>query len=598
MSPPGAPAERARRAPGLTTHLVAFALALLLPTLGLGAVVALQALQNYRAVFQDRLQDTARGLALALDAEIGRYRGAVEALAGSGTLDGLTPDLARFELEARRTAAMLGTSVILLESGGMRQLVNTALPRGAPAGGITAADFRTVAETRRPVVSDVVPGAVAQRPVVGVAVPVERGDDVPYVLAARIEPERLAALLAAQALGPGEFATLRDGHDVVVARSAEHAAYVGRKVPAWFGTATEGRDSGIVIGPAIDGAPALFGFHRLRTAPSWTVVVAAPTAGYRASWLGPLRDLGIGGGVALLLGTGLALLLARRLVRPVTALARQAEQVAASGGRSAGDAALQPAGVREIDLLQHSVAQAQLALTRQAAAEHEALTALQESERRLRLVVAELNHRAKNALATVQALAQQTMRGPAGADPARFTEVFTARLQTLARAHDLLAALSWEGAALEAVVQAGLAPWLEAAGGAGEPRFVLRCRCGTAVPPASPGQVQALVMALHELATNATKYGALSVPGGKVEVACRAEAEGRRAVLEWRESGGPPLAGPPTERGFGTRLLERALARDLGPGARVALDFAPEGLRATIAFAPQAALGAASDAQA
>jgi hypothetical protein len=228
MSMRVAPSRRERRAPGLTTHLVAFALALLLPTLGLGAVVAWQALQNYRAVFEHRLQDTSRGLALALDAEIGRYRGAVEALAGSSALDRMTPDLAAFELEARRAAATLGTNLILLDSGSMRQLVNTALPRGAPASGITAADFRVVVETRRPVVSDVVRGAIAQRPVVGVAVPVERGDDVPYVLAARIEPARLSALLAAQGLGPGEFATLKDGRDVVVARSAEHAAYVGR----------------------------------------------------------------------------------------------------------------------------------------------------------------------------------------------------------------------------------------------------------------------------------------------------------------------------------------------------------------------------------
>jgi len=586
IAPLAAEAPAPRRAPGLAAHLVAFALVLLLPTLGLAASVAWQALQTYRSVYAGRLLDTSRGLALALDAEIGAVRSAVQALAGSTALDPATLDLDRFETEARRTAAGLGTGVILFDPASMRQLVNTAAPSEAGADAMGAGDIRAVARQRAPLVSDLLTAPGAGLGVLGVAVPVERAGATPFVLAARVDPARLAALLAAQGLVPGEFATLVDGRRAVIARSPGQASHVGRVVPAWFGAATEGHPSGVVTGAALDGSQTVFGFSRLRSAPSWVLVVAAPRAAYRAGWKRPFRDLAIGGGLALTLGTALALLLARRLVSPVTALARQAEQVAATGRGIAGPAALPPAGVREIDLLQRAMQQAQRALGRQAAAEHEALTALQEGERRLRLVVAELNHRAKNALATVQALAQQTMRGPAGGDPARFVEAFTARLQTLARAHDLLAALSWEGAALDSVVRAGLAPWMEADGPGGERRMTLRCCCGPAAPPATPGQVQALVMALHELATNATKYGALSVPAGRVAVSCRAASEGREAVLEWRESGGPTLAGPPAARGFGTRMLERALARDLGPGARVTLDFAPAGLHATIAFQP------------
>jgi two-component sensor histidine kinase len=105
------------------------------------------------------------------------------------------------------------------------------------------------------------------------------------------------------------------------------------------------------------------------------------------------------------------------------------------------------------------------------------------------------------------------------------------------------------------------------------------------LPPASPGQAQAIVLALHELATNATKHGALSCPGGRVRVTCRAApGEDSGSIIDWRETGGPPVAGPPRRRGFGIRLLERALAYDLGPGGSVVLEFDPAGVRATIRF--------------
>jgi two-component sensor histidine kinase len=181
----------------------------------------------------------------------------------------------------------------------------------------------------------------------------------------------------------------------------------------------------------------------------------------------------------------------------------------------------------------------------------------------------------------------QTARGGAAGDPGQFLQAFTARLQSLARAHDLLTAVAWEGAALDAVVRAGLAPWIGERGDDGRSRFVLHAPTGTPVPQVPPGQVQALVMALHELAVNAVKHGALSVPDGHVEVTCGADPAGLTAALEWREVGGPPVPGAPVRRGFGTRLLERALARDLGPGARVVLRFEADGLRAIISFAPR-----------
>jgi two-component sensor histidine kinase len=574
----------ARRPFRLPAYLVTLALLLLLPTLGLAAAVALQVVQGYRSVFEERLEDTARALALALDAEIGAYIATVETLAASASLDGPVPDLAAFEALARRVAAQSETNVLLLDPVSLRQAVNTALPPGTPSAAVSAADFRAAAVTRRPFVSDVVTGAVARRAVVGVAVPVERDEEVRFVLAARVEPARLAGLLRAQGLGPGEFVTLVDSAGAVIARSPDHAAYVGRRAPPWFGADTAGREGGLVSGPSISGEDTVFGFRRLRAAPNWVVVVAAPAGAYRASWQTPLRRLALGGGAALLIGIVLALLLARRVTRPLAALAQRAERTAANEAEDGSAARVPRSGIQEIEALRSSVEAAQRTLAERASAAQDANSALQESDRRLRLVVAELNHRAKNALATVQSLALQTARGPAGADPDLFTGAFLDRLRTLARAHDLLTAFSWEGAAVGEVARAGLAPWLAKEGETAR----IRVACANDLPLLSPGQAQALVMALHELATNATKHGALSVPGGRVEVGCRAAPDGA-AVLEWREEGGPPLAGPPARQGFGMRLLGRALSYDLGPKASVTLDFARDGLRASVVFLPRQA---------
>jgi two-component sensor histidine kinase len=93
-----------------------------------------------------------------------------------------------------------------------------------------------------------------------------------------------------------------------------------------------------------------------------------------------------------------------------------------------------------------------------------------------------------------------------------------------------------------------------------------------------------MVLALHELATNAVRHGALSRPGGEVEVTWSLGEDGV-AHFEWRESGGPPVSVPGADRrGFGVRLLERGLVHDLGPGAEVKLDFPEDGVRATLSF--------------
>src|SRR4051812_20736381 len=202
---------------------------------------------------------------------------------------------------------------------------------------------------------------------------------------------------------------------------------------------------------------------------------------------------------------------------------------------------------------------------------HEAKSA----EERQRLLINELNHRVKNSLATVQAIAFQTLRGDIGLAEGRAR--FEGRLMALSRAHDLLTEQNWGGAALDRIVRDATAPL-----GGDQGRFDLDGDPLLLTPRAS----LALALALHELATNAAKYGALSAEEGRVSIAWRNE-DGRLHIV-WKEQGGPRVRRP-ARRGFGSRLIEQGLGPDLGGTADLA--FERDGLRCTI-VASLDALGA------
>jgi PAS domain S-box-containing protein len=183
------------------------------------------------------------------------------------------------------------------------------------------------------------------------------------------------------------------------------------------------------------------------------------------------------------------------------------------------------------------------------------------------LLINELNHRVENTLATVQSLAMQTLRH--AATPAEGRDSFEARLVALSKAHDVLTREHWEGASLNKVVADAIAAYS---------CDIKKSRFQVAGPIVrlQPKTVLALSMALHELATNAVKYGALSNRTGSVEINWRLiPGDQQRFQLRWAESGGPPVE-TPRRRGFGSRLIEQGLAQDLAGAAR--LTFARGGL--------------------
>ena len=192
-------------------------------------------------------------------------------------------------------------------------------------------------------------------------------------------------------------------------------------------------------------------------------------------------------------------------------------------------------------------------------------------EERQRLLINELNHRVKNTLATVQSIAAQSFRDKDSTSGPNFT-AFEERLFALARAHDILTRDNWEGAELRDIVGEVIEPYCRPSHG--------RCHIDGPRVRLTPSMALALSMAVHELATNAAKYGALSAPAGQVTISWSVlPGSPRQLTLCWQERGGPSVA-LPERRGFGTRLIERSLAQELA--GEVSLAYVPTGVVCTV----------------
>jgi two-component sensor histidine kinase len=195
------------------------------------------------------------------------------------------------------------------------------------------------------------------------------------------------------------------------------------------------------------------------------------------------------------------------------------------------------------------------------------ITERKEAEERRAMLTRELDHRAKNMLAVVQSVLHLSKADTI----AEFTAAVGGRIQALSRAHTLLSESRWQGVELHRIVDEEIVPFRNPEGAEGESPRIQASGPVVALPPST---AQSLAVALHELVTNAAKYGALSQPGGRVALLWEQGPEG--LALTWSEEGGP-AASVPTRRGFGTRVIAASVEQQLGGKAR--FDWRPAGLR-------------------
>jgi two-component sensor histidine kinase len=506
-----------------------------------------------RSASRAALMASARALEAMIDSEISRHLLLAEQLAQSQSL--LDGDLVKVWREAKNAAALLpGTWIGVVDPTG-RMLVHTTREPGdvLPARGNMELEAKAFL-TKQPQLSDLYLGVVSGRTMAAINVPVFRDGIPAYVISIALDPARFQHLLEEQHFPEGWLVGLLDRQARFIASLPKGPADVGTSANDLWRAALRRAPEGFTETRSVRGIPIIGAYTQ--TDEGWTVGVAMRASDFDAPLLSVQRRLALAAGFCIVLSGTLGWLASRKLVR-------QTERLLRTAGRLAQEKQIdrQTTGIREYDLVQSSFSETSAILRarnqeRRQADEHR------------QLLLDELNHRVRNTLTSVQAIAMQTFRGKAEPDA---TEAFQARIMALSGAHDILTREHWDGADLRDIVMQATAPHR------GDPS---RVRFAGPSIRLLPKSALALAMALHELCTNAVKYGALKGDHGRVSIEWQVTSASAfpRLRLCWEESGGPPVQGP-TKQGFGSRLL-RSLAEDLD--AQVDLHYPSTGVVCTI----------------
>ena len=375
------------------------------PLLAFAVVVLVWLVGGYRTDQDRRQADTTRALALAVDAEIRSWKTALQALADSNDLQ---PDLlAAFYQEAHAVAARHEGWIVLTDASGQQRL-NTRRAFGdiLPKTG-TSDVIQAVFRTRQPVVTDLVFGAVAQRYIVAVVVPVIRDGHVLYSLDMAFGPERLVRLLADQRFPATWIAGITDGQQRVVARMPDLPGRLGQPALPPIARAFATRESGTIETALTDGRVGRNAFQRLREA-SWTVNVVVPVTELQVAWQRPVLAFLLLGSLAAFGAVGLAVGLAREIARPVTEAANLAAAVV-----QGQTPALVPSGIAEVAVLQDALAEGAAIVRTATHAREQALTALRQANEGLEARVTERTRALAEANAELHQEIEQRRRAEA-----------------------------------------------------------------------------------------------------------------------------------------------------------------------------------------
>ena len=449
-----------------------------------------------------------------------------------------------------------------------RILCNTL---GSSPGAYAIADrsyFKEATRTGGFAIGEVVSGRVTKRPTIQFALAIPGADGRPDgIVLTSIDLSYLAMRQASAGLPPDAALTVADRDGTVLIRLPDHDEWVGKPLPAPFWAALSRHRGGVADLTGLQDNPRITAIAgtSLEDLGSFTVAVGlSPNTAFADIDAATRRGL-------VLIGIGAALALVAALMggrafirRPVRRLLRSA----AAWRAGELDVRSGIGGPGEFGELGEAFDAMAVALQKHEGELRAEIARSRLLQERQTLLLHELNHRVRNTLTTVQSLARQARRDDDRGDR------LEGRILALSKTHDLLSRDDWGGAKLRLVIENEFAPFQDGKG--------RRFRLDGPDLDLRPRYVLALGMTIHELTTNAAKYGALATEEGRVDVTWRVVVgpdDARRLVLEWRESGGPPVA-VPTRRGFGTRLITGGIARELG--GSVELSFPPEGARCAL----------------
>jgi two-component sensor histidine kinase len=491
--------------PSLPVRLALLVAGTTLPLILFATVIVFSNYEQDRRDASQRVLETVRSIRLVLDAEVQRMTGGLQVLALTDALR--TGDFENFRRIALGFLDQYGKDgVVLVADREGRQLFSSFT---ADTARLPPRNNREIVEkvfaTKSPHYSNLFTGAVKKRLIVTVEVPVLRDGDVLYDISFSPPIQIFQAVIEKQRPSQDWTISIFDGDGINFARVPNPQDTIGKRASPSLYAEMFRKPEATLQTVSLEGVPLITTFAR-SSLTGWTV--AAGIA--ETSLVGPLwRNLAITsviGGVLLLTGLAFA-------VRMATTIAR---------GEMLHD-----------------------------------------------LLIEELNHRVKNTLAILQAIAVQTFRSASQGE----RQKFEGRLGALAEAHNLLSKEKWQGSELQDVVDRVLQPYL-----LNDPE---RMRMFGPAVPLSPRLAVVLSMIVHEIATNAAKYGSLSNDSGTVALDWEVITENgkRKLRLIWAEAGGPHVTAP-VQRGFGSRLIERSARDQLGGEATV--DFLPRGVVYTV----------------
>ena len=525
-------------------YLISMVCAIAVPMLTFVALLLVQLQSNERAALEVRTEREAQSLATGVGRVLQEMSTILRVLATAPELEaGNLEDFHNRAQDALRSGSLY---VLLVDADG-QQLLNTRVPYGTPLGKTSDPDSLKAALTSRAITaSGVFFGKTSNRRVFNVVLPLP--EDLRRVGAALIitrNADELNALTTRKGLPPGWGAAILDAAGRVVASSngpgGAHEKLLDGQLPPKFVAA-----SGVAYGPD-DDSDGIVGYARAFAWP-WTAVVWGPAAAAQASIVATWQLLILGGLILVTFAVAAAVFLARRLRSSVRRIAGMAERV----GRGEVVAPID-SHIREVDMVARALSTASFDRS--------------QAEDRIHLVLRELAHRTKNLLAVIQAMIHQAARGSGVS--AEFQRGMNERIAALGRSIDLLTAKQWSGAPIARVVETHVSTFLGS-------REQLETRGDNFL--LKPDAVQNLGLVLHELATNAVKYGALSAPRGRIVVAWQVSlaSDGEPGLrISWQESGGPAVA-PPAAKGFGSKIVEGHAAASFN--GRVTVDYRDGGL--------------------
>lgn len=516
--------------------------------------------RRYTEVRSDALRTT-QSVVAELDQVFDGLQGALHAVAEADEISGASNATCTDYITRVRPNIQPVTNMLVVDLDGNIRCVSEP---GLAAPNLATRDyFRAAVDRQRFSIGPFTASKVSHRNVIPMAMPIVRDGKAQGAIVAGLDLVWLGRQLSKRGLARGGSAIIADRHGVIIAREPEPQDFVGKTISPANMHLVRSQTSGTadIIGP--DGTPRIIGYMP----PALTSFELYVSAGIAQSEASAPIDRAVGNSIALYgLGTAIAFLLAwlvgegiiRRPLMQMVATAeawRRGHDTARTGITDRSD---------EIGILGQTIDRL---MDENAQRERERACA----EERREILVHELAHRVKNTLATVQSIASLSFRHSQGPEALR---QFQDRLQALVRSHDLLTRKNWQHANLAEVAEAAMAPLKQERGH----RFSI----AGPVVDLPPTTAVPMAMILHELCTNALKYGALSNEHGRVTITWTTKTcdQGIAVSLFWSESDGPMVA-PPTVEGFGTRLIQN-LSRQLN--GECSLRYPPSGFSCHVRF--------------